>query len=68
MITDSDGYSCFQDVNANRIIIGLPQTWKTLNNTTTAITTRKLMLTSGEEAALLAVVRAMFEKTKGESE
>ena len=65
MITDSDGYSCFQDVNANRIIIGLPQTWKTLNNTTTAITARKLMLTSGEEATLLAVVKSLFENMNG---
>lgn len=63
MTTDVYGYSCFQEVNANRIIIGLPQTWTTLSNTLTAITTRRPMLTDNEEAILLAVVRAMFERS-----
>lgn len=64
MITDKYGYSCFQEVNANRIIIGLPQTWTTLSNTLNAITTRKPMLTDEEEAILLAVVRTMFERSE----
>lgn len=63
MTTDVHGYFCFQEVNANRIIIGLPQTWTTLSDTVTAITTRRPMLTDGEEAVLLAVVRAMFERS-----
>lgn len=64
MTINNGGYSCFQDLNSNRIIIGLPQTWKTLNNTLTAITTRKQALTDSEEGVLLAIVQAMFERSE----
>ena len=62
MVSNSKGYSCAQDIPHNRIIIGLPQTWKTIDNTTSSITTRKYELTPYEESVVLAVVQALYER------
>ena len=62
MVSNNKGYSCYQDISHNRIIIGLPQTWKTIGDTMSAITARKYELTPYEESTLLAVVQALYER------
>lgn len=57
----SDGYTIRQERTKNRIVITLPQTWQTLQNTVTPISYRKTELTESEEALLLNVVRQMFD-------
>lgn len=63
MVTSNDGYSIRQEINNNQIIISLPQTIQTLNNTVGAISyERRLALTETEEASLLMMVKTMLEK------
>ena len=57
----SDGYTIRQERTKNRIVITLPQTWQTLQNTVKPISYRKTELTESEEALLLNVVRQMFD-------
>lgn len=64
MIVSNDGYQIIQDVNNNRIIIVLPQTWETANNTVSPVKNRKKMLDNGEESILLGVVKALFENER----
>lgn len=60
-MTTSDGYAINQYPTRNEIVITLPQRWDTLTNTFTPISDRRIALTDAEEAALLVVVKAMFE-------
>ena len=63
MATNSDGYSIRQEINNNQIIISLPQTIRTLNNTVESVSyERRLALTETEEASLLMMVKTMLEK------
>ena len=63
MVTNSDGYSIRQEINNNQIIISLPQTMRTLNNTVKSVSyERRLALTETEEASLLMMVKTMLEK------
>ena len=63
MVTNSDGYSIRQEINNNQIIIRLPQTMRTLNNTVESVSyERRLALTETEEASLLMMVKTMLEK------
>lgn len=64
------GYSIYQDVQNNKIVITLPQTNRTLVCTTSEPVNRRLQVSPGEEAILLAVVMEMFkleDNAKGES-
>lgn len=64
------GYSIYQDVQYNKIVITLPQTNRTLVSTTSEPVNRRLQVSPGEEAILLAVVMEMFkleDNAKGES-
>lgn len=64
------GYSIYQDVQNNKIVIALPQTYRTLVSTTSEPVNRRLQVSPGEEAILLAVVMEMFkleDNAKGES-
>lgn len=64
------GYSIYQDVKNNKIVITLPQTNRTLVSTTSEPVNRRLQVSPGEEAILLAVVMEMFkleDNAKGES-
>lgn len=64
------GYSIYQDVQNNKIVITLPQTNRTLVSTTSEPVNRRLQVSPGEEAILLAVVMEMFkleDNAKGES-
>lgn len=64
------GYSIYQDVQNNKIVITLPQTNRTLVCTTSEPVNRRLQVSPGEEAILLAVVMEMFkleDNEKGES-
>lgn len=63
LITD-DGYSLTYNKVANQLIICLPQTMRTLNNTTAMVTNRRVELTTAEEALILNVVRFIFEERK----
>lgn len=60
MIT-SDGYSLTYNKGANQIVITMPQTMRTLNNTVTPVTNRKIDLSPSEEAFILNVVRFVME-------
>ena len=63
MVTNSDGYSIRQEINNNQIIISLPQTMRTLNNTVESVSyERRLALTETEETSLLMMVKTMLEK------
>lgn len=57
----SDGYSLTYYVDLNKIVIILPQTMQTLTNTVAMVSNRKTELTAEEEAAILAVVRAIMD-------
>ena len=64
------GYSIYQDVQNNKIVITLPQTNRTLISTDSEPVNRRLQVSSGKEAMLLAVVMEMFkleDNAKGES-
>lgn len=64
------GYSIYQDVQNNKIVITLPQTYRTLVSTDSEPVNRRLQVSPGEEAILLAVVMEMFkleDNAKGES-
>lgn len=64
------GYSIYQDVPNNKIVITLPQTNGTLTSTAFEPVNRRLQVSSSKEAILLAVVMEMFkleDKAKGES-
>ena len=61
-MTMSDGYTIEQYPEKNAIVITLPQRWDSLTNTIVPVSDRRETLTDLEEAALLAAVKAMFEK------
>lgn len=50
-----DGYTLYQ--RKNQIIIGLPQTWETLCDSSSPIVDRQLYLTTEQEACLLMLVK-----------
>ncbi len=64
------GYSIYQDVQNNKIVITLPQTNRTLVSTASEPVNRRLQVSPGKEAILLEVVMEMFKleyNEKGES-
>ena len=62
-----DGYSIEQYPLQNRVVITLPQTVHSLQDTQTMPQNRRVKLTSNELTAILVVVKGMYEG-KGEEE
>ena len=62
----SDGYSLTYFPKRNTIEIVMPQTMTTLTNTVEMVSNRKTILTIGEEAAILSVVKAIVERRTDE--
>lgn len=62
-----DGYSIEQYALQNRIVITLPQTVHTVQDTHTIPQNRRVNLTSNELTAILVAVKGMYE-WKGEEE
>jgi hypothetical protein len=56
-----DGYAIEQYTNENRIIIGLPPTFETVQDTVTLPQDRRVKLTSDELTAILVAVKGMYE-------
>lgn len=57
----NDGYSIEYYPKRNTIEIVMPQTLKTLTNTVQMVTNRRTDITEQELAAILAMVKAIFE-------
>ena len=62
----SDGYSLTYFPKRNTIEIVMPQTMTTLTNTVAMVSNRKTVLTEGEEAVILSVVKAIVERRTDE--
>ncbi len=60
-MTIIDGYMITQEPQKNRIVISLPQTWQTIKGTVGDVAERRVSLRQEEEAAILIVVKGMFE-------
>lgn len=60
-----DGYSIEQYPLQNRVVITLPQTAHTVQDTQTMLQNRRVKLTSDELTAILVAVKGMYER-KGE--
>lgn len=58
----SDGYSLMYDENHNRIVIGLPQTWKTLTNTFDPVVDRRTDVSETDLIVLLNIAQLIFHK------
>ena len=58
----SDGYSLMYDENHNRIVIGLPQTWKTLTNTFDPVVDRRTDVSETDLIVLLNIAQQIFHK------
>ncbi len=61
----SDGYGIAHNKNRNRIVIMLPPTARTANNTVDQIVSRKEEITDAEAMLILALVQKLF-KEEGE--
>ena len=57
-----DGYNIVQYPKENRIVITLPQTLNTMNNTVTPVSERRQRITAEEETILLTIVKDMYER------
>ena len=62
----SDGYSLTYFPQRNTIEIVMPQTTTTLTNTVAMVSNRKTVLTEGEKAVILSVVKAIVERRTDE--
>ena len=58
----TDGYNIVQYPKENRIVISLPQTLDTMNNTVTPVSERRQRITAEEETILLTIVKDMYER------
>lgn len=56
----SNGYSLIYYKNRNQIVIGLPQTWRTLTNTLEPVVDRRIDLEEKDLAILLNATQAIF--------
>ena len=64
-MTVLDGYALVQYSSDNKIVIYLPQTLDTAIDTATPVKERRKMLSSTEEATLLAIIKRMYEVKYG---
>ena len=60
-----DGYYLNYYPNCNQIVITMPQTMRTLTNTVSMVTNRRVSITREEEAIILNVVKAIIERKDG---
>lgn len=58
----SDGYSLMYDEKHNRIVIGLPQTWKTLTNTFDPVVDRRTDVSETDLVVLLSIAQQIFHR------
>ena len=63
MLTNN-GYFLVYYKNRNQIVIGLPQTWRTLTNTTSPVIDRRTDVKESELMCLLQVVQVLFCKVE----
>lgn len=62
MVSSEGGYFIRQEIQRNRIVIDLPQTFDTCNSTASPISfKRRISLTAEEEASILMLVKSLFE-------
>lgn len=61
MITSNDYYLNYYP-NRNQIVISLPQTWRTLTNTTSPVIDRRIDVKESELMCLLEVAQVIFCK------
>ena len=62
MILDDEGYMIEQDIAHNKIIISLPQTYKTMINTVSPFDNdRKLWLSEEELSVILLAVKHIYK-------
>lgn len=69
MMLTLNGYSLVYYKNRNQIVIGLPQTWRTMTNTIEPVVDRKVDVEDKDLAILLTTAQAIFlngEKRKDE--
>lgn len=57
-----DGYSIEQYISQNKVVITLPQTVHTVQETNTMPQNRRVELTSSELTAILVAVKGMYER------
>lgn len=58
----SDGYGIAHDKSHNRIVITLPPTARTANNTVDQIVSRKEEITDAEAMLILVLVQKLFKE------
>ena len=63
MITSNDYYLNYYP-NRNQIVISLPQTWRTLTNTTSPVIDRRTDVKESELMCLLQVAQVLFCKVE----
>lgn len=57
----SDGYTVEYAPKNNQIVITLPQTFKTINNTVQRVTSRKVDITGDDLALIMSLVKYICE-------
>ena len=62
MMIVSDGYSAEYYPQSNQIVITLPQTVKTINNTIQMVTDRKMDITDDDLALIMSLVKYICER------
>ena len=60
MMLTLNGYSLVYYKNRNQIVIGLPQTWRTMTNTIEPVVDRKVDVEDKDLAILLTAAQAIF--------
>lgn len=62
MMIISEGYSVRYIPKDNQIIINLPQTFKTINNTTQMVADRKMDITDDDLGLIMSLVKYICER------
>lgn len=63
----SDGYSAEYYPQRNQIVITMPQTMQTINNTIQMVTNRKVDISGEDLCLLVAVTKYICERMDGET-
>lgn len=58
----SDGYSAEYYLQRNQIVITMPQTIKTINNTMQMVTNRKMDITDDDLVVIMSLVKYICER------
>ena len=62
MMIICDGYSAEYYPHSNQIVITMPQTFKTINNTMQIVTDRKMDITDDDLALIITLVKYICER------